>query len=247
MSRKILDAIIVPTARSQYKYPVHNATTLSDVLRVNTIVIRDETIANARNQGLRIARSCGWERIMFLDDDIWIKPEQIVDNVFTLRSVQVVAFTPAHFPDNSVVRHAARLAGIPTPVFPSGSAMMVNIKKTPETRLFPWIYNEDWFFMHGLHVVNGGNVEQNSYNPFVPGRATWEELGDLIAEAIQDKPVTYDKDFWGNAIRERAAFLNSLHVEGAAAASIREASRLLSTIKVANVRGFLRMWQREYV
>ena len=156
-----IDAIIVPTARpvSVY-YPVHYAVVISDLLRAHTVIIRDDSIAEARNQGLRMARACGWEYIMFLDDDIRIHERQIKAGAADLRSVQAVAFTAREFPDNSVVRHAARAAGMPTLVFPSGGALMVNVGKIPETRLFPDIYNEDWFFLHGLDVDNEGDVEQ---------------------------------------------------------------------------------------
>ena len=248
MYRKPVDAIIVPTARGLGNYyPVSFATALSDTLRVNTIVIRDRTIAQARNQGLLMARSCGWEHIMFLDDDIRLREIQIIRGAAALRSVQAVAFTARDFPDNSVVRHAARAAGMTVPVFPSGSALMINMEKIPETRLFPEIYNEDWFFMHGLDVVNGGDVEQLPYNPFVPGRATREEFGDLIAEAIQDKPVTYDKDFWANAIQARKDLLNSIHASGPAGASVKEAAEILELIEVDDIRHVLRNWQQRCV
>lgn len=245
---KPIDAIIVPTARDpSHYYPTHLATSISDMLRANTVTIRDATIAQARNHGLVAARACGWEHIMFLDDDIGIHERQIRSGAATLRSVQVVAFTSRSFPDNSVVRHAARAAGMTVPVHPGGAAMMVNVGKIPETRLFPEIYNEDWFFMHGLDMVNGGDVEQRPYNPFIPGRAAREELGDLIAEAIHGKPVTYDKGFWENAIRERKELLDSIHVDGAAGVSVKEASEVLERIEVKDIRKVLRYWQGKCV
>lgn len=243
-SVKPVDAIIVPTARdSSNYYPVHFAVSLSDLLRVHNVIIRDETIAQARNHGLTIARACGWEYIMFLDDDIRLHEEKIIQAAVTLRSVQAVAFTAREFPDNSVVRHAARAAGMVTPVYPSGSALLVNMKKIPDTRLFPEIYNEDWLFLHGLDMVNGGDAEQLPYNPFVPGRAAREESGDLIAEALQDKPVTYDKGFWENAIAARKDLLDSIHGDGDAALSVQEAAAALAGIEVPAIRKFLRYWQ----
>lgn len=243
-SVKPLDAIIVPTARdcSNY-YPVHFVTTLSDLIRAHTVVIRDETIARARNQGLSIARSCGWEYIMFLDDDIRLPDWEVRGAAGTLRHVQAVAFTARNYPDNSVVRHAARAAGMTVPVYVSGSALLVNVKKIPETRLFPDVYNEDWFFMHGLDVVNWGDVQQLPYNPFVPGRAAREEFGDLIAEAVHYEPVTYDKGFWEHAIAARSELLDSIHADGDAALSVQEAAAALAGISVRDIRKFLRYWQ----
>jgi len=239
-----LDAIIVPTAGNRGYYPAHNATTLSDLLRAHTVVLRDKTIAEARNAGLRIARSLGWDRIMFLDDDIWIHEQQIAAAAGTLRDVQVVAFAAGEFPDNSVVRHAERAAGMPVSVHPSGSAMLVRVRKVPEGRLFPEIYNEDWFFMHGLEAVNGGSVEQKGYDPFVPGRAAREEFGDLVAEAIAGRPVTYDTEFWEQVIRDRGALLDRIDVSGAAARSLQEARSALGVITPGGVRRWLTAWQR---
>jgi hypothetical protein len=243
MSRKPVDVIIVPTIRPRES--VDFAVSLGDLIRADTLIIRDNTIAEARNKGLEAARACGWEHVMFLDDDIQIHQEQVMEAAGLLRHCQVAAFTAQYFPDNSVVRHAARAAGIPTPVFCSGGAMLVNMRTLPEGQHFPDIYNEDWFFMHGLEVGDPGNMTQLPYDPFVPGRAAREEFGDLIAEGIQGKPVIYDRGFWEAAIREREEFLSSLHVEGAAAASVQEACDVLAGITVTDVQKFLHTWQRD--
>jgi glycosyltransferase involved in cell wall biosynthesis len=239
-----LDAIIVPTAGNRGYYPAQYATTLSDMLRSHTVVLRDKTIAEARNTGLHIARSCGWERIMFLDDDIWIHEQDIAAAAATLREVQVVAFAAVDFPDNSVVRHAERATGVPVSVYPSGAAMLVSVRKVPEGRLFPEIYNEDWFFMHGLETVKGGSVRQKHYDPFVPGRARREEFGDLMPDAIRGRPVTCDTEFWEQAIADRGALLDRIDVSGAAARSLQEARSALGVISPDDIRGWLSAWQR---
>lgn len=121
--------------------------------------------------------------------------------------------------------------------------MLVNVPALPQGKCFPEVYNEDWFFMHGLEVLPAGDANQLAYNPFAPGRASREEFGDLIAEALRGRAVTRDPDFWAQKIRERRLFLASLDVTGAAALSVAEARRALSLITVPAVTEFIRSWQ----
>lgn len=213
------------------------------MLATDLLSVRGVSVATARNKGLRIARSCGWNHVMFMDDDILVHSTKIMDAARLLPDTQIVAFTPVDFPDNSVVRHAQRTTGAEVPVYPSGAAMLVNMKALPKGRKFPEIYNEDWLFMHGLEVIPAGNVTQRSYNPFVPGRALREEFGDLIAEAIRDRDVTDDRDFWEGKIAERRSFLDSLDVTGAAKLSVDEAKEALGWTKAEHITDFIRAWQ----
>ncbi len=241
-----LDAIIVPTIRSPHNDPTHHATILADTLRASLLSIRDKTIADARNQGLTAARALGWRRIMFLDDDIGIRPLQVLNAAGMLPDCQIAAFRPVDFPDNSVVRHAARAAGMPTAVHPSGSAMLVNMRAVPAERRFINVYNEDWLFMHGLDVRDAGEVTQRAYDPFTPGRAAREEWGDLIAEATLGIEISAEAEFWEQAIRQRETFLRDvsrrLEAGTPAAASVREAQRALEGITPADVIQFLAEW-----
>jgi hypothetical protein len=227
----MIDAIITPTARSPHNYPTHFATSLADTLRVTYMSIRDESIADARNDGLTAARALGYRQVMFLDDDIRVSPQQIQRAATLLDTAQIAAFRAVDFPDNSVVRHAARLAGMPTEVHPTGAAMLVDLTKISSGRMFMDIYNEDWLFMHGLAVADAGEAEQLPYDPFIPGRAAREELGDLIAEAVKGKPMTTSLVFWEDAIRERELFLDSLScLTGPAGVSVGEAMEELRTL-----------------
>jgi hypothetical protein len=239
----MIDAIITPTARSPHSYPTHLATSLADTLRVTFMSVRDKAVTDARNDGLAAARALGWRRIMFLDDDIEITSQQILGADGLLDDSQIVAFRAVDFPDNSVIRHAARLAGQPTEVHPSGGAMLIDLAKIPLCRRFMNIYNEDWLFMHGLKVADAGEVKQLPYDPFIPGRAAREELGDLIAEAVRGKPMTTSLTFWEDAIRERELLLDSLsHLAGAAGASVREAKEELRGLTAEQAARQVSMW-----
>ena len=92
------------------------------------------------------------------------------------------------FPDNSVVCHARRLAGLPQDNFVSGSVLGVNCDDLP-LPFFPDIYNEDWFFFSKAvarhELANVGDATQAPYKPFAdPQRARHEEFGDLLAEGL---------------------------------------------------------------
>jgi hypothetical protein len=93
-----------------------------------------------------------------------------------------------HFPDNSVVCHARRAAGLPQDVFLTGAALECTATAFL-CRSFPDIYNEDWFFFAreaaSRELRGVGEAGQLTYNPFAgPDRARQEEFGDLLAEGL---------------------------------------------------------------
>jgi hypothetical protein len=59
---------------------------------------------------------------------------------------QVAGMIVRNFPDNSVVCHARRDAGLPQDVFWTGAVLGVHCNNLPLS-FFPDIYNEDWFFL----------------------------------------------------------------------------------------------------
>jgi hypothetical protein len=92
------------------------------------------------------------------------------------------------FPDNSVVCHARRLAGLRQGVFVTGAVLGVHCNSLPLS-YFPDIYNEDWFFFaEGAatrKLPRVGHAAQLEYDPFdSPERARREEFGDLLAEGL---------------------------------------------------------------
>jgi hypothetical protein len=150
---------------------------------------RDSDLSVKRNLGLLIARLLGWQRIMFLDDDISrLDMADVAKLAGHLERHQIAGFVPREFPDNSVVCHANRWAGHPQDIFVSGSALGVNCRDAVPP-FFPDIYNEDWFFFSeraaDRSLLQVGEAYQLEYDPFEdPGRATREEFGDLLAEGL---------------------------------------------------------------
>jgi len=150
---------------------------------------RESDLSTKRNLGLLLARLHGWSKIAFLDDDIkLVGSRNIARLAGQLDKYQVAGMLVRRFPDNSVVCHARRLAGLVQDVFVTGAVLGVHCNSLPLS-FFPDIYNEDWFFFaeeaaaRRLPLV--GQAIQAEYDPFAsPGRARREEFGDLLAEGL---------------------------------------------------------------
>lgn len=186
-------------------------------------------ISRKRNLGLLIGRSCGWTRMLFLDDDI---RELSADNVgpaaALLSQYPVVGQQVGGFPDASVVGHALRLAGSGRRPFISGGSMLVNPQRM--RGYFPPVYHEDWLFvMDHLRlgeVAIAGTVSQLPYRPFTTiARARLEEFGDVLALGLLwlvhengDSPAgerSYWREatqpqFWRDLLHQRTALLDEL-------------------------------------
>jgi hypothetical protein len=165
-----------PTQTSRQAFKSANADRASD-------------LSAKRNIGLLLARLHGWNKIAFLDDDITIpQTGNIARLAAQLDRYQVAGMIVRQHPDNSVVCHARRDAGLQQDVFLTGAALGVHCNSLPLS-FFPDIYNEDWFFFapeaaaHQLPRV--GNAKQPRYDPYASTeRARCEEFGDLLAEGL---------------------------------------------------------------
>jgi hypothetical protein len=150
---------------------------------------RRSNLSLKRNLGLLLARLMGWEKIMFIDDDvIKITGMHFARVANCLESNKVTGLATMWFPDNSVVCHANRLSGADQDVFVSGATLGVNVDVAP-LDFFPDIYNEDWLafasLVQGGEVASAGYAGQLHFNPYEdPQRAAREEFGDLIAEGL---------------------------------------------------------------
>lgn len=181
-----------------------------------------------RNLGLALARMAGWQRLVFLDDDITdVDPQDIKTAAALVDTHLIVTLENVGYPDNSVVCHALRrlrrVVGFAQDSFVGGGAMVVAANRIDS--FFPNIYNEDWFFMLG--VLNGespkqiaaiGKAAQQSYDPFLsPERARIEELGDSLGEglyALLDDGIplsaAMEIGFWEAFLGDRGGLLERL-------------------------------------
>ncbi len=226
------------------------------------------SIGQSRNLGLALARAMGWERVLFLDDDVFpasgvgeaqrlgagVLPAMTLDDAgldLALRATvrgrtRAVGWSLRDFDDNSVVCRARGEEGYPQGQSIGGGALLVRCSGF--LPFFPSVYNEDWLFLLGLRyhkrgtsrvwlsskdvVLLGGSVRQDPYHPYEPGRARWEEFGDVMAEGlfsvVHPDSLTYferlsrkarrnpfcegirNRDYWAEVVRCRAAMLARL-------------------------------------
>ncbi len=182
---------------------------------------RTRDLSAKRNLGLAIARMCGWERLMFLDDDILrVTKSDVAALAAGLDNHNISVLIPNRYPDNSVVCHAHRLGGGRQGKFASAGAMGVRCDRD-ELGFFPNIYNEDWFFFFeeaaNHNIVKVGWSRQRKYDPYEdPKRAVKEEFGDLLGEGLYDRLDKgldlsgIDVGYWDKFIETRKAFLDTI-------------------------------------
>jgi hypothetical protein len=189
----------------------------SDLLD-GTMFANRTDLSTKRNLALMLSRLIGWDRILFLDDDITqLDPDDMRRASGLLSEKYAVGLQVTGFPDHSVVCHAYRLAGGEQEPFIGGGAMAVAVGRS--NAFFPDIYNDDWFFLlnedGGLQpVAVTGMVRQFPYDPFRnEDRARAEELGDVLAEGIfwlLDQGRTLagaDEDYWTRFLAKRRQFI----------------------------------------
>ncbi|WP_327103771.1 GNAT family N-acetyltransferase [Nonomuraea glycinis] len=191
----------------------------SRLLRGSPLDRRADTAAK-RNLGLVLARLAGWDRVIFLDDDIAVPdPDDLRRAAWLLGDYDRVALSMAGFPDNSVVCHAHRRTGGAQESFIGSGAMALDPARAPS--FFPVIYNEDW-----LDLLDGtgmrrtavvGTAVQRPYDPYrSPDRARTEEFGEVIAEGLfrlldDGEPLTgADGDFWKEFLAGRRRLLKQI-------------------------------------
>ncbi|WP_432944627.1 hypothetical protein ACQPXM_03400 [Kribbella sp. CA-253562] len=180
-------ALVVDVPRDYQLLGHHHLT--SDKTFFTASAERSSDLSSKRNIGLVLARLRGWSKILFVDDDIHhLRPRDISRFSGSLDRNPVAAMTSRYFPDNSVVCHARRLAGLGQDVFVSGAVLGVNTQH-PAVSFFPDVYNEDWFFFAQHAAARSlpkiGEARQDEYLPFAdPERAAREEFGDLVAEGL---------------------------------------------------------------
>jgi hypothetical protein len=181
---------------------------------------RDTDTPGKRNFGLALARLTGWERILFLDDDIvTVTADDVKQAAGLLGRYEVVGLDNTGFADNSVVCHANRDTGGQQGTFIGSGAMVFHGNRA--TSFFPHIYNEDWFFLlDGHHITKcavHGIFQQAKFDPYlIKDRAKTQELGDCLAEglfALLDDGKTLaaaNRPFWRDFLASRDRFIGAI-------------------------------------
>ena len=126
---------------------------------------RDSDLSAKRNLGLLLARLHGWSKIAFVDDDIKLVGNRNIARLAgQLEKHQVAGMVVRRFPDNSVVCHARRLAGLAQDVFVTGAVLGVHCNSLPLS-FFPG------HLQRGLVLFCGGGcrTQAASCGPCRPG------------------------------------------------------------------------------
>jgi hypothetical protein len=237
-----LDLIAIDvTELANLRLPVFETSRLLD----GTIFSRRVDISHKRNLGLMLSHMLGWERVVFLDDDIQIpNSRHLCQASGMLDTHSAVGLAIGGYPDNSVVCHAFRLVGGDQECFIGGGALAVQVKRN--SSFFPDVYNDDWFYMLDAGkrlqpVATAGRVIQAPYDPFrTPDRARQEELGDVLAEGAfwlldQGKSVADgDVAHWGDFLLRRRGFIEHvLEMVMEAAIEPAEQARMVEALKAS--------------
>lgn len=187
----------------------------------------DSDVSEKRNLALVLSRLAGWERVLFLDDDIsGIDPADVRAAAGMLDKYDAVGLDNVGFPDNSVVCHFFREIGGDQQQFVGSGGLVVS--PTRSQSMFPDIYNQDWFFLIGEtyrpQVAVTGTMRQKDFDPFAnPRRAREEEFGDCLAEGLfwlldeGSSPGDAGTEHWRGFLARRRLFTDEL---------IRRATRL---------------------
>lgn len=215
-------------------------------LLAGTIFEQRSDLSTKRNLALVLSRMFGWERVVFLDDDIRVPyPDHLSKAVGLLDIHAAVGLGIGGFPDNSVVCHAFREAGGKQETFIGGGALAVEV--TRNHSFFPKIYNDDWFYVmdagNGLQsVTTAGQVLQYPYDPYrTTDRARAEEFGDVLAEgtfwlldqgkSVSDGGLAHWRDF----LEKRRRFIGQVleMVEGSVRFEPAEQTRMVAALKAS--------------
>jgi hypothetical protein len=219
-----------------------------------------------RNLGLAVAYLTGWERVLFLDDDIaGVDAAELGRGAGLLDEYNVVGLRNTGFPDNSVVHHAHRDTGGDQDTFIGGGAMLV--ARSWLTSMFPDLYNEDWLFLLGesgmARCAVYGTFAQDTFDPYQSAaRARSQEFGDCIAEGlftVLDQGRTLEaanRPFWRDFLAARKRFivgitrrLNEMNMpegtRGPMRASLRAAYDSVGSFDEDLCRRFLAAWKHD--
>ncbi|WP_250007229.1 hypothetical protein [Actinoplanes sp. M2I2] len=219
-----------------------------------------------RNFGLALAWMAGWERVLFLDDDIDIQDASEVRRAAALLDdYEVVGLENVGFPDNSVVCHAHRDTGGEQGTFIGSGAML--FRRSRATSFFTSIYNEDWFFLldpRGLTTCAvHGTFSQARFDPYaVRNRAATEEFGDCLAEglfSLLDDGRTLEEaatsQFWRAFRADREQFISGVlrRLDSAPGISVFRRMQMAEALHAARTSlqqftpddcvGYLKTWQ----
>lgn len=194
-------------------------------LRINSFVkplgLAGWNLGFIRNYALMLSKGLGYNKVLFMDDDIVVKDINIIKIMLKkLDSADFVGAKITGMPDDSIVGHLMRACGGEYYEFLCGGFLAIDLNSVSE--YFLNYYNEDqiWLFLHKptVRFETYGEVEQQGQLTFrnAKVKALKQEFGEILEEGVEEAFTRRDftllvkEDFWKEICDIRIDYLNSL-------------------------------------
>lgn len=206
-----------------------------------------------RTAALVHAQQEGYTSIGLLDDDIYLSEENLLTARAALNhNVDMASFHILEYPDVSTVEHIERIVlHEPSKISIGGNCLFLSVDAVDT--YFPRLYNDDWFFLFAhaktARIASLGEARQRPYQAWKqPGRARFEQFGDLIIEGLRSRLIDglplddgTDREWEEhlNAALARIAALLPVTEDRQMVDALEEARDELSSIAIREVRSFV--------
>lgn len=179
-------------------------------------------LGNARNFAIDFAIEMGFEKILFLDDDILFKNSLELENGFIiLNDCNFISYKITGMVDDSIVGHIANRFEYMNSVIRMLSGGVFYLKPNSLKYRFVNIYNEDWIIQllefEKEKILHTTEVIHKSYNPFCnyKEKVLFQEYGEIFVKGLievyrEDLDKTLSIDFWERILKERIDYLRDL-------------------------------------
>jgi hypothetical protein len=176
-----------------------------------------------RNYAINLSRQRKYNLIGLIDDDMIFDQDHIKRSAFLLKQgAHMIGYHVLKYPDVSAIDHIERLiTAKPSPVSIGGNFLFVNIDHI--NGLFPYIYNEDWFFIFQnlelkKDIKSAGIVGQLDHEPWKnTQRIQFEQFGEVVITGYK-KLISMGRSlfnssdlFWSDVYNEYLEKLNRLN------------------------------------
>lgn len=189
---------------------------------IKPLGINGWNLGYVRNYAIIQAKALGFKQILFMDDDIIIKENNIIQDMMRyLVNADFVGAKISGMPDDSIVGHVMRKLGMHPYEFLSCGFLAFNLDSVSE--FFLNYYNEDWIWLF-LHkpkakLVKYREVYQLPYNPFenAAEKALQQEFGEILVEGVKyiietdkDSSLLINKNTWNLVVKRRIKMIKEI-------------------------------------
>ncbi|WP_276976910.1 hypothetical protein, partial [Flavobacterium filum] len=176
----------------------------------------------ARNFALDHSISLGYEKLLFIDDDISDIDERKVEEGFSvLKNNSFVSCILKGLEDNSIIGHIAKHVGVIDDGVKFLSGGFLFFSPATISKRFYNIYNEDWIIQllenKKKQILLPYTVRHNVDRDvnWTLDQAIFQEFGELVVEGLleNENAISMDYLFWGIIIENRIKFIQEIKEE----------------------------------